>query len=228
VVNETRTVELALELARAFERVPLGTAPLTAALARLADDERSHVELASAFLTRIGAPVPDVAPAPASTGDEAASLFLLRCVTTGLAVCETVSAVRFAVVRAHTDLAIPRTCIELFLRDELAHARLGMELLPGVLSHHASVVGERAARADLDAELRATFRHLDLVIGMDAERRGIALEARPQPPCNAGVVEPALDALALRDAVTRAIVPRLARLGVDAGPIWAGRWRDEP
>ena len=67
------------------------------------------------------------------------------------------SAAGFAVVRAHTDLAIPRACIELFLRDEIAHARLGIELLPAVLAHRAGVVGPSAARAE-HAELRGTFR----------------------------------------------------------------------
>lgn len=226
VVNETRSVELAEQLASAFERAGLMRAPIEAAIARLASDERSHVELATAFLARIGAPPPRVTPAIAPPTGEPPSLFLLRCVATGLAVCETVSAVRFAVVRAHTDLAVPRACIELFLRDEIAHARLGFLLLPRVIAHHASVVGAAEAASDLASELRATFRHLDLVVGLDADRRGIRLEARPQPPCNAGVVEPALDALALRDAIDRTIVPRLSRLGIEAAPIWASRWSD--
>jgi hypothetical protein len=229
VVNEVRSVELAVELVRAYERCSLCAVPIAAALALLAEDERRHVELASAFLARIGASAPESHDVAGDDGgarddDDVSSLFLLRCVATGLVVCETVSAARFAVVRTHTDLAVPRACIELFLRDELAHARLGFVLLPGVLAHRARVVGAAQAASDLAAELGATFRHLDVVVGLDAERRGIRLEARPQPPCNAGVVEPALDAIAFRDAITRTVVPRLARIGVDAGAIWSERW----
>ena len=149
---------------------------------------------------------------------------MLRRVATGLVVCETVSAVRFAVVRRHTDLPVARACIDRFLRDEVAHARLGFLLLPLARSHHAATVGEARAREDLDEELAATFRHLDQVVGLDAERRGLALEARAQPTQNAGVVEPALDALAFYDAVRNTIVPRLAKQGVDAGSAWARRW----
>ncbi len=224
VVNERRSVELALEMARALERTPLGASSLAPALARLADDERGHVDLASAFLARLGAPVPDAEPEPAGGTLEPTHTFLLRCATTGLAVCETVSAVRFAMVRRHTDLTIPRVCIEHFLRDEIAHARLGFAVLPTVLAHHSRMTDEHATSLALASELRETFRHLDVVVGLDADRRGLRLTERPQPPCNAGVVEPALDAIAFRAAITGTVIPRLARLGVDAATIWAKRW----
>lgn len=224
VVNETHSVELARHLARAVASTPLASDALDRALARLEDDEQRHVELASTFLARLGAAPPAVAPAIAQGAGEPGSLFLLRCVLTGLAVCETVSAVRFAMVRRHTDLAIPRACIELFLRDEIAHARLGFLLLPDVVAEHAAREGRARADADVASELRATFRHLDLVVGLDADRRGIALVERPQPERNPGVVEPALDAIALRSAITRTVVPRLAALGIDAAPAWQQRW----
>jgi hypothetical protein len=225
-VNEAQSVELAERLAEAAARTPLSSPPLRGAIERLAEDERGHVALATAFLERIGVVAPRIERTLERSGGEALSLFLLRCVLTGLAVCETVSAVRFATVRQHTDLAIPRACIEHFLRDEIAHARLGFLLLPLAIEHRASVVGAELAAAEIRAELGATFRHLDLVVGLDAERRGITLAPRAQPRDNPAVVEPALDALALRSAITGTVIPRLAGLGIDAGPIWARRWSD--
>ena len=219
VRNEAQSVALAHEL-----RAVVGSDDpvLAAALDRLADDEQSHVELATAFLAVLGAAPPPPEPA-LPDHPEPPTLRALRCVLTGLAVCETVSAMRFATVRAHTDLAAARACIELFLRDEIAHARLGFLLLPGAIAARAAEVGD-AVTGEIERELGATFRHLDLVVGLDAERRGLVLARRAQPPCNAGVVEPALDALAFRDAITRTIVPRLTRLGIDAGTIWSQRW----
>ena len=143
---------------------------------------------------------------------------------TGLVVCETVSALRFARVRRHTDVPVARACLELFLRDEVAHARLGFLLLPLAVANHAASVGSEKAHEDLSAELAQTFRYLDEAVGLDAERTGLALETRPQPTPNAGVVEPMIDALAFYDAVQGTIAPRLARLGVDASQPFAARW----
>lgn len=224
VLNETRSVELARDLGVALDAASLLTAGAAAACQRLGDDESLHTELAASFLKQVGAEVVAVAPEALPVDGGAPTLAVLRRVATGLAVCETVSAVRFAVVRRHTDLPIPRACIELFLRDEVAHARLGFLLLPHALSWHAAAVGRSEAEADLDSELKATFRHLDLVVGLDAERRGLRLVRRPQPPANAGVVEPALDALAYYDAVTQTILPRLRKVGIEAEPLWSSRW----
>lgn len=215
-----------MELAAAYAASGLQLAGMESAIARLEEDERAHVALCQAFLRRIGAhDEPEGAQLKARAADaEMPSLRLLRYVLTGLAISESVSALRFAVVRAHTDLPLPRACIDLFLRDESAHARLGFVLLPAVLTHHRDHAGIEGAASDIDAELRSTFRHLDLAVGLDAQRRKLVLHARPQPTENPGVVEPALDALALYRGMERTIIPRLERLGVAAVSAWRDRW----
>lgn len=224
-IAEAQSVALAERIREHIARVSGSDRDaLIEACDRLLEDERRHVALARAFLERLGGRAPRSPPGIAPDRAEPWQRFLLRCVLTGLAVCETVSAMRFATVREHTDLAVPRACIESFLRDEIAHARLGFLLLPTVLEERAAGIGRDAMMEEVRIELRSTFRHLDLEVGMDAERRGIVLVRRPQPPMNPGVVEPALDALALRRAIRRAVIPRLARLGIDAAPMWTARW----
>lgn len=186
------------------------------AIKRLIDDERTHVELAGAFLDRLGAARPEVPPFDGITPGDTPRMALFRAVLTGLTVCESVSAARFTAVRAHTDLPIARACIEYFLRDEIAHAELGFLLLPAAL--------ENIEAQQVEAELSATFRTLELAIGLDAERKKLELRARPQLPMNAGVVEPAIDALAFYECVERSILPKLEKSGLDARGIWSRRW----
>lgn len=214
-----------MELGAAYAASGLRLPGMENAVLRLDEDERAHVALCEAFVQRLG--VRDVAQAQPKMREqdgELPSLRLLRYVLTGLAVSESVSALRFAVVRAHTDLPLPRACIDLFLRDESAHARLGFLLLPAALAHHRDQVGAERADDDIDAELRSTFRHLDLAVGLDAHRRHLVLRARPQPTDNPGVVEPALDALAFYVGMERTILPRLERLEVRATAAWRERW----
>lgn len=223
LVNETHSVELGELLLSCFARTGLLSAELRAAIERLIADEQSHVDLARAFLARLGAP-PSVV-APAFVEEEDPRVRLLRAVTTGLTICEAVSAARFAAVRPHTDLAIPRACIEYFLRDEIAHAELGYVLLPSVLEYCSHELGAESTDVLFARELRATFLELESVVGMNAERKKIELVDRPQPPLNAGVVEPMVDAAAFYAAMARSVLPRLRRLGlrVDAEAIWANR-----
>lgn len=223
VINESSSVELAERLLDCAPRTSLNSVPLQAALQRLRQDEDDHVRLATEFLRRLGAEAPAVsATIPAADG-EAPLRMMVRYVLTGLYVCEAVSAARLAAVRTHTDLPLPLACIEVFLRDEIAHADLGLLLLPAVLSHCRAEVGVEETQVLVESELRATFRHLDQVVGMDAERQGLTLELRPQPPDNAGVVEPMVDAMAFRQVIHEQILPRLERLGLDAPHLWRTR-----
>lgn len=234
VASESQSVEIAVELRAAHARAAHARGGPTSphvedAIARLEDDERAHVALCRAFVQAIGgARAPDAVAPPIEGDDRAPSLRVLSYVLTGLAICESVSALRFATVRAHTDLPVPRACIDLFLRDETAHARLGFDLLPIALADHARAVGAAAATRDVTAELRETLRHLDLVVGLDAQRRGLSLVARAQPSGNPGVIEPQLDALTLYRGMERTIAPRLDRalapLDVSASRAWLTRW----
>lgn len=213
--NESGSVALARNLATAA--VEVGVSHWLPSIARLESDEASHVELCAAVLRRLGSPArvtETVAPMPDGTAPER----LARLVVTGLAVCESVSAARFAEVRRHTDLDVPRQCIELFLRDEIRHSELGFALFP-----EAFALLGAGAHAFVGRELRETFRHLDMVVGLDAERRGVELERRLQPRGNPGVVEPALDALAFRESVP-GVVERFEQLGVAARAAWEHRW----
>lgn len=224
MTNESSSVELADRLLDCARRTPLDSAPLQGALQRLRQDEDDHVRLATDFLRCLGAEAPAVSATIPSVDSEAPARMLVRYVLTGLYVCEAVSAARLAAVRSHTDLPLPLACIEIFLRDEIAHADFGLLLLPAVLSQCRDEVGEAETSALVQSELRATFRHLDLVVGMDADRRGLTLASRPQPPDNAGVVEPMVDALAFRRAIHAQILPKLEGLGLGAHHLWSTRF----
>lgn len=227
--SEAASVEVAVELRAACRASGLVIEGLPAALDRLEEDERAHVAICRAFVEAIGLrTASDAAVREAAPDDRAPSLLVLSYVLTGLSICESVSALRFATVRAHTDLPIPRACLDRFLRDETAHARLGFDLLPLAIMQHSRAVGRERAARDVEDELRATSRHLDLVVGLDAERRGLTLIARDQPSDNPGVVEPMLVALTLYRGMERTIAPRLDRalapLAVSASRAWIDRW----
>jgi len=224
VTNETASIEVGTRLLATARALGLGGSLLDA-LARLEEDETVHAHLARAMLARLGEPdfrPPEVLPALPSERAEAS---FARQVVCALCIGESVSASRYAAVREATDLPVPRACIDLFLRDEVLHGHLGFSLLPGALAALAAATSEREAHALVADALRGTLRHFDATVGMDAERGGMPA-ARPQPADNPGVVEPAIDALAFYDAVTRTIVPSFEACGVRAADVWARRWAD--
>ena len=220
LVNECASVDVASELlvaAQDLGDLPQGT---VAALQRLQADEQSHVDLAHAFLERLGHQPQKPPPSTPVTGP--AWERWTRFVVTGLAICETVSAARFLHVLKHVDVPAARGCIRLFLKDELQHARLGFALLPDVLRRLERQLGG-SARDFLRDEMCATFRHLDDVVGMNAQRRGVELVDRPQPSPNPAVVEPAADALAFYRVMEARILPGLDALGFPARAAWNAR-----
>ena len=225
VVNEALSVDLARRLREAWARLG-GGAETAEALARLEEDEIAHVELATAVLSRLGDAALPAPPPPPAEGEPAAIAFA-RLVLTGLAVCEAVSAARFAAVREHTDLPVFRACIEVFLRDERAHAELGFTLLPEVIARLSASLGPARAALLAAAELEAAFGYLDRVVGLDLERQGGPPPARPQPQGNPGVVEPAIDAIAFYGAIHGEVIPRLEALGLPAQRAWEARGERE-
>ncbi|MBC7018018.1 hypothetical protein, partial [Salmonella enterica] len=138
-------------------------------------------------------------------------------------VCESVSAERYAAVREHTDVYTARAIIDIFLRDEVVHAKLGFVLLPDALDGLERVHGEAAVASLVAAELPMVFRELDGTIGLDAERNGLP-DPGVLPPGNPGVVTPATDALAFYDAIEGRIIPRLEACGIPASRSWRARW----
>lgn len=221
-LNEALSVTVARRLRETSGRMPNLDSEVGPALARLEHDEVAHVEIASAVLSRIqGAPPQD--PGPVELLDERVEQSFARLVLTGLCVCETVSAARFAAVREHTDLPAYRACIELFHRDELTHAELGFVLWPTAFERLREAIGREPAADLVMAELRGTLGHLDRVVGLDFERRGGPPPPRPQPTDNPGVVEPAIDAIAFYGAIHAEVIPRLSALGVPAEQAWASR-----
>lgn len=222
IANETASVEVARRLARTSAALELG-ADVAAALARLERDEQLHAELSVAFAERLGPPFAPRTTELAPLADESAVASWTRQVLTALCVCESVSAERYAAVREHTDVAPARAVIDVFLRDEVVHAKLGFVLLPDALERLARAVSEGAATSLVDAELSMVFRELDLAIGLDAERRGMP-DPGVLPAGNPGVVTPAMDALAFYDAIEGRIVPRLEACGIAASRLWRARW----
>src|SRR4029079_7197441 len=106
-VNERASVELARRLQRPAKGAGLDSAHVGAALIRLEQDESVHGTLAAAMLQRMEASVSSEVPALRLLQDPPASA-LLREVLTGLVICETISAMRFAFVLRATDLEVPR------------------------------------------------------------------------------------------------------------------------
>ena len=170
---------------------------------------------------------PPPTDAPRTSPHEAHAIRFARLVLTGLAVCESVSAARFEDVLDATDLAPFDRAIALVLRDEKAHAELGVRLVPLALDVLRRSIGEELARALIEEELTTTFAHLDRVIGLDLERRGPLPEPARQPRRNPGVVEPLVDARAFYRAIESRVLPRLERLGVPAREAWRARRADQ-
>jgi hypothetical protein len=233
VVNERASVELARRL-RALGQAAASdlraldaelAAAIDSALARFEDDEAAHAELVTAVLERLGGSVPPVREALRPRPLAAPTITFVREVLTGMAICETVSAARYAAVHRATDLSTPRACIDLMLRDEVAHARLGFTLLPVAIAAARRIADDAVVDEVIAEELVATFRELDLVVGMDSDRRGQRPTARRQPSNNPGIVEPASDAVAFYAAIESRIVPRLEAIGVAAEQAWRERWR---
>lgn len=225
VVNETRSVEVARKLRQLASAIGSLGDDVDAALLRLEQDEMTHVELAGAVLKKWNAPASTI-PNAATTivlPDEPRAVSLLRLVLTGLCICESVSAARFASVREHTDLDGYRACIELFYRDELTHAELGFVLLPHVANVLRNELGAERATSLIMEELRATFGEMDRIVGLNMERNGGVPRARPQPTMNPGVVEPAVDAAAFYRCIHEDLLPRLEALGFSAREAWTTR-----
>lgn len=212
--NEQASVALAERMIEAAEAAGRDDT-VVRALARLADDEQGHVDATANVLDAFDAPHAPAQAIRAPEVDEPPALSLARDIVVGLAICESVSAARFAVVRRVTDVPALRALVDGFLRDEVAHAKLGFLLL-----------GEARAMASetwLVTEAMTALRELEAVVGLDGARRGLE-PPRPQPSGNPGVVEPNLDAIAFYEAVEQRVLPRFAVAGIDLAPAWQRRW----
>ena len=225
VVNETRSVEVARQMRQLAVEIGSFGADVDAALLRLEQDESSHVNLAAAVLEKWNAQAPTIPSAAATIllSDEPPIVSFMRLVLTGLCICESVSAARFASVREHTDLDGYRACIELFYRDELTHAELGFVLLPSVVKVLQDELGAQDATRLLIEELQATLGQMDRVVGLNFERQGGLPAPRAQPQMNPGVVEPAVDAAAFYRCIHKDVLPRLESMGFSAQQAWVNR-----
>lgn len=225
--NEALSVLVARELRAVAPRDVDDASGIDAALARLEADEDAHVRLAWGVVARLERAgleePPPIASEPRTSPEEPDAIRFARLVLTGLAVCESVSAARFEDVLAATDLPPFDRAINVFLRDEKAHAELGFVLVPIALDGLRRSLGEAPARLLVASELAATFGHLDHAVGLDLERRGPLPEPGKQPRRNPGVVEPLVDALAFYRAIDTRVLPRLERLDVPAREAWSAR-----
>ncbi len=225
VINEARSVDLARQMQCTAARLEGIGREFVEALGRLEEDETSHVELATAVLKKLKAPTVAFRADAVTVllPEEPATVSMMRLVVTGLCICESVSAARFAAVREHTDLDGYRACIELFYRDELTHAEFGFVVLPHVVKRLRDEMGGACADELITGELQTTLGHMDRVVGLDFERKGGLPPARPQPTQNPGVVEPAVDAIAFYRSIHEDILPRLESLGLGGREAWKNR-----
>lgn len=218
--NERASVALAERMLARAQKV--GADGWSDALVRFAEDERRHVEAVRSALGALDAPGTVAATLAEPPVAEADALSLARDIVVGVAVCETISAARFANVRASTDIPGFRALIDGFLRDEVAHAGLGFALTPS-----ARALAHRVCGADGDSwlvvEIVRAMCELELVVGLDGERAGLA-PRRPQPAHNPGIVEPNIDALAFYEAVERRILPRFTASGLLVERAWRSRF----
>lgn len=212
--NEDASVRLAERLLASLDGAALAR-PLEdaarRAFSRLATDERAHVEVTHEVLAALGGGAHEAPAVVLRSLGEHAIERLLHDVAVGLVVCESVSASRFASVYAATDLPAFRERIGLFLRDEIAHARLGEALLPFVLEAYAARAGDEAARAFVAGSLESATHELVVTVAHGVPRAALP-PPRPQPTTNPGIVEPAVDARALYRALDTTIAPLLDRL----------------
>lgn len=223
--NEGASIELAERMERRARDLQLALP--ADALARLADDERRHVDATGAVLDALEAPRVTAAPMRAPPSGEPVELSFARDVVVGLVLCETVSAARFAAVRSATDIPLFRRLIDGFLRDEISHAMLGIDLLPYAREQARRVLGTSPeGDAWITRELMTALAELELSVGLDGARRGL-LPPRPQPSNNPGVIEPNLDALAFYEAVTRRVLPRVEAYGLPIRALWDSRFQPE-
>lgn len=225
VVNEARSVDLARKMQCTTTRLKDICKEFVEALGRLEEDETSHVELVTAVLKRLKAPIitTEADAVNLVLPEEPAVISMMRLVVTGLCICESVSAARFAAVREHTDLDGYRACIELFYRDELTHAELGFVMLPHIVQRLRDEMGTAYADELMTGELQSTLGHMDRVVGLNFERKGGPPPARPQPMQNPGVVEPAMDAIAFYRSIHEDVLPRFESLGLPAREAWKNR-----
>ncbi len=222
VSNETASCEVARRLEETARALSLDDVVLSS-LQRLRDDEETHAALAREMVRLLGrhdfAAADVLGPLPA----ESSARSFVRQVVAALCIAESVSAARYAAVREATDLPVPHACIDLFLRDEVLHGRLGFDLLPVATARLEEEEGKAEALVFTLAIIKETLLAFDLGVGLDSERRGMP-EARPQPAGNPGIVEPAIDALAFYDAVLRTILPSFEAAGIPATEVWRRRF----
>lgn len=220
--NEQASVVLAERMHLAAHTLALPRSVLEA-LARFRDDEQRHVDATTSVLRVLGLEPASPQAIRTPLASEATALSFARDVLVGLVVCESVSAARFAVVRAATDLPVFRQVIASFLRDEVAHGALGLLLLPLALSMTLEALGSESADAWALDTLMSALLELELTVGLDGARKGLE-PSRPQPAGNPGIVEPNLDAHAFYRAVVRHLLPRLEAAGLPVRERWEKRF----
>lgn len=186
-------------------------------------DEVRHAKLCTDVGARLGAPAPHhdatlvrkrLASLPLPL-DRAAALLLAE-----VAIGETISTSQFRVGRHCAREPLTRAALELILRDEVGHARLGWDALAALWP--AIPDAERDA---LVTETRRALAACEQQIAVPALQR--LEQGEPFNPewAALGVVPPEQRVEAFYDAVEGQVVPRLARLGIDGQQAWSTRYR---
>jgi hypothetical protein len=217
--EELRSALIFRAAARASARCPL-TADWTPRFESAVRDEIFHARLCAAVGARLGAERPrfDAAPVRARLAPlvdplaRATSLVLLE-----VAVGETISMLLFRAARRAAREPLTRAALARILADEVRHQRLGWSALAAWWPELPEPV-----RGALQETARVGLAAMEQQIAAPAMRR-LSSGARFEPSYAAlGVLAPEARVEAFYEAVERLVIPRLAKLGLDA----EGAWRD--
>lgn len=194
-----------------------------AVMLRMATDEIRHAELCGVVVSALGdepacAAVREVPPLARHAGcspEERA----LRNVIFGSCLSEVVNCARFVALLDATEDPYLRDVTRQLLADEAAHGQLGYHYLEAWRPW-------LDARPDVRASLARYLRYAFAVY--EAEHGGSdgPFPARSPDELRAGIPDLAVSRDVLRQTVAHAVVPGLARFGIDAETAWRTRSLD--
>jgi hypothetical protein len=207
-------------------RLPEAGMPVevTAATARLLQDEARHTELCSRLAEALGgAHDATVAPADTRLTDESlrAELFIARWTLSMMCVGECASVGLLKALSEVAEDPCVRRVLETLLRDEVLHDRLGWALAREIVPRLSD-----EEREWLGADLSFSFAHYDRIHGRGLRRDGDPLPddvPRADGAEALGLVSSERYARAWYERLDTVIVPQICALGLPAREAWALR-----
>jgi hypothetical protein len=192
------------------------------ALGQVVRDEIAHASLCLDLSVRLGAPAPaaDLRGAKsrlraADRPRQALALLLFEG-----AIGETVSATLFHAGRRGTREPSARAALGAILRDEARHARLCWSAVEVLLADCS-----QDTREWLQLDVTRSFGAYEKSAALPSLRRLEAGETVDAELVALGVIPPELRVETFYGTIERVVLPRLARLGLDARSAWDDRYR---